>query len=186
MLQIDFHTFPELTTSRLQLRQMTSDDAEEFYFLRSNDVVMKYFDIPKLPSVGAALLLIEKITAIIHNNEGISWGISLKDDPKLIGTIIYREIDKDHHRAEVGYSLHPDHWRKGIIQEALTAVLDYGFTVLKFHSIEASVNPENIASIKLLEKNKFVREAYYKENYFFNGKFLDTAVYSLLAPNTES
>jgi ribosomal-protein-alanine N-acetyltransferase len=51
---------------------------------------------------------------------------------------------------------------------------------MKLHSIEAHVNPNNIASIKLLEKNGFIREAYFKEDYFYDGKFLDTAVYSLL------
>jgi ribosomal-protein-alanine N-acetyltransferase len=62
----------------------------------------------------------------------------------------------------------------------MTLVLKYGFEVLKLHSIEANVNPENIASIKLLEKNNFVREAYFRENYFYNGKFLDSAIYSLV------
>ncbi len=52
---------------------------------------------------------------------------------------------------------------------------------MNLHSIEANVNPGNTASIKLLEKNNFTREAYFKENYFYDGKFLDTAIYSLLA-----
>jgi ribosomal-protein-alanine N-acetyltransferase len=66
------------------------------------------------------------------------------------------------------------------MQEALLKVINYGFKVINLHSIEANVNPGNAASIKLLEKNKFVREAYFKENYFYNGKFLDTVIYSLL------
>ena len=66
------------------------------------------------------------------------------------------------------------------MQEPITVVLEYGFNVMKLHSVEALVNPNNIASIRLLEKNGFIREAYFKENYFYNGRFLDTAVYSLL------
>jgi len=64
----------------------------------------------------------------------------------------------------------------------MTIVLDYGFRALQFHSIEANVNPDNAASIKLLERNNFVREAYHKENYYFNGKFLDSAIYSPVTP----
>jgi ribosomal-protein-alanine N-acetyltransferase len=52
---------------------------------------------------------------------------------------------------------------------------------MKLHSVEANVNPANNSSIKLLKKNKFVKEAHYKENYFYDGKFLDSAVYSLLS-----
>ena len=67
------------------------------------------------------------------------------------------------------------------MSEAIKAVLEIGFKKYKFHSIEANVNPKNKYSIKLLEKNNFRREGYYKENYFFNGKFLDSAIYSLVA-----
>ncbi|HEY9362570.1 MAG TPA: GNAT family protein, partial [Chitinophagaceae bacterium] len=85
-----------------------------------------------------------------------------------------------------GYSLLPDHQRKGIMQEALKAVLDFGFNVLQLHSLEANASPENEASLKLLEKNNFIREGYFKENYFFEGRFSDTVTYSLLASKTSS
>ncbi len=68
------------------------------------------------------------------------------------------------------------------MQEALTEVLDYGFQVLKLHSVEGNVNPANDASIKLMERNGFAKEAYFKDHYFYNGKFMDTAIYSLLTP----
>jgi ribosomal-protein-alanine N-acetyltransferase len=104
-----------------------------------------------------------------------------KDQSKLIGTVCIWNILKEHYRAEIGYVLLPEYFGKGFMQEALTATLDYGFRVMKLHSIEANVNPMNTDSIKLLERNHFVREAYYKENYYYDGRFLDTAIYSLLA-----
>ncbi len=67
------------------------------------------------------------------------------------------------------------------MQEALNVVLDYGFNIMRLHSVEADVNPMNIASIKILEKNNFVREAHFRENYYYSGKFLDSYVYSLLS-----
>jgi ribosomal-protein-alanine N-acetyltransferase len=104
----------------------------------------------------------------------------LKDSPELIGTIGFWRLNKEHHRGEVGYLLDINHWRKGYMQEAMIKILDYGFNTINFHSVEGVVNPENVASIKVLENNKFIREAYYKENYYYNGKFLDSGVYSLL------
>jgi [ribosomal protein S5]-alanine N-acetyltransferase len=76
--------------------------------------------------------------------------------------------------------LHPNFWNKGIMKEALLAAIDFGFNQMKLHSIEAHINPDNVASGILLEKTGFVREAYFKEDFFFRGKFSDSAIYSLL------
>ena len=90
---------------------------------------------------------------------------------------------KEHYRAEIGYLLSDAFQRRGIMQEAITAAINYGFNVMRLHSIEANVNPGNTASIMLLEKNKFMREAYFRENFYYNGKFMDSLVYSLLTSN---
>jgi ribosomal-protein-alanine N-acetyltransferase len=66
------------------------------------------------------------------------------------------------------------------MNEAMTAVINYGFDDLKLHSIEANVNPGNASSIRLLERSGFIREAYHRENYYYNGHFLDSAIYSLV------
>src|SRR6185503_7077762 len=128
-------------------------------------------------SIEDAAQFIQKINDSLTNNDGISWAITLKTDLKLIGTIGYWRIIKEHYRAEIGYLLHPDQQGKGIMQEALTAVLEYGFMVMKLHSVEANVNPGNVASMKLLERNNFNREGFFKESFYYNGKFLDSAVY---------
>jgi ribosomal-protein-alanine N-acetyltransferase len=78
--------------------------------------------------------------------------------------------------------LHPDFWRKGIMKEAVLAAIDYGFNTMKLHSIEAHINPANAASAAVLEATGFVREAYFKEDFYYKGKFTDSAIYSLLTP----
>jgi ribosomal-protein-alanine N-acetyltransferase len=70
------------------------------------------------------------------------------------------------------------------MNEALTEVLKFGFQTIGLHSVEANVNPKNAASIKLLIKNGFNREAYFRENYYFNGQFLDSEIYSLINPES--
>ncbi len=80
----------------------------------------------------------------------------------------------------VGYELHPDFWNRGIMQESLVAIINYGFQDMKLHSIEAVINPDNAATIKLLERNHFVKEAHFKENFFHKNSFQDTVIYSLL------
>lgn len=184
MLAINFNPFPDLFTDRLHLRRIQKEDTYNFFLLRSDPEVLKYLDRPALQSMNDAEVFLEKINTSLINNEGINWAVSLKDDPSLIGTIAFWRIDKENHRAEIGYMLYPSMQKKGIMNEALQSVLQFGFTEMKLHSVEANVNPENNASIGLLEKNGFIREAYFKENYFFDGKFLDSVIYSLLTPNT--
>jgi len=180
MLNINFNPFPEITTDRLLLRAVSKSDVKEIFFLRSDERVMKYIDKLPAETLDDAYEFINKITELEKNDDAVTWAITLKGDSKLIGTICFWNIQKEHYRAEIGYVLHPDHWGKGIMQEAFSVVVNYGFKVMNLHSIEANVNPGNEASVKLLEKNNFKREAYFKENYFYNGKFLDTAIYSLL------
>jgi len=182
MLSPNFNPFPELNTERLVLRRITPNDAGDFFILRSDKNIMQHIGRPLAISVNDAIELINVIEDLLLNNNGITWGITLKNKNTLAGTIGLWKLIKEHYRAEIGYLLHPELQGKGIMQEAMAAVLDYGFKNIGIHSVEAKVSPENRASIKLLERNNFIREAYFKENYYHNGEFLDTYIYSLLTP----
>nr|WP_314897592.1 GNAT family N-acetyltransferase [uncultured Flavobacterium sp.] len=180
MLTINFNPFPNLETERLLLRRVDENDVNEIFALRSNPETMKYIPRPLVKTTEDALEHIAMIDAKIENNEGINWAITLKDDPKLIGLIGHYRIKPEHFRAEIGYMLLPEFNGKGIISEAVKEAVNYGFKVMKLHSIEAIIAPENHGSEKVLEKNGFVKEAHLKENEFFEGRFLDTVIYSIL------
>lgn len=181
MRTLNFSPFPELQTQRLLLKKLTPEDAPALFELRSDPAVMKYIDRPLAKTDADALALIQVISDFLEKNEAITWGIFLKDDPSVKGTIGFWRILKEHYRAEIGYLLHPSLHGKGIMQEAMESVLRYGFEVMKLHSVEANVKPGNISSEKVLQRNGFVQEGYFRENYFFEGQFWDTVVYSLLA-----
>jgi [ribosomal protein S5]-alanine N-acetyltransferase len=182
VLTVSFNPFPIITTNRLVLREVEKSDVKEIFFLRSDSKVLEFLDRPPAASKEEALLFIEKINQLQKNNDGITWAITLKPVNTLIGTICYWNMKKEHFRAEIGYALHPDWQGRGIMQEAMTEVINFGFATMKLHSIEANVNPHNLSSVKLLERNNFIREGYFKEDFFYDGKFLDSAIYSLLAP----
>jgi len=181
MLQPVFQPFPELTTERLLLRRVTMEDALAIFFLRSDETVLQFISREPAKTIQEAEEFIKRIDSEIDANEVILWAIALRDDPgKLIGTICYWQLQKENYRAEIGFVLHPHYWRKGIMKEAVLKVIEYGFSTLRLHSIEAHINSSNTASAAILESTGFVREAYLKENVFFGGKFLDTAIYSRL------
>lgn len=180
MLEFNFHPFPVIETERLVLRRIINDDVNEVFELRSNAETMKYIPRPLVKNNEDALAHIAMIEEKIETNVGINWGITLRDNPKLLGIIGYYRMQPENYRAEIGYMLLPEFHGKGIIPEAVNVLIKYGFENLKLHSIEAVIDPENYASEKVLQKCGFVKEAHFKESEFYEGRFLDKVIYSLL------
>jgi ribosomal-protein-alanine N-acetyltransferase len=180
MLTINFSPFPNLETERLLLRRVDANDINEIFALRSNPETMKYIPRPLVKTDEDALEHIAMIDSKIDSNEGINWAITLKGNPKLIGVIGHYRIKPENYRAELGYMLLPEYHGKGIVSEAVKEAVKYGFQVMKLNSLEAIIDPDNHASAKVLEKNGFVKEAHLRENEFFEGRFLDTVIYSIL------
>jgi ribosomal-protein-alanine N-acetyltransferase len=151
--------------------------------LRGSPVTMQFIPRPLVKTKEEALTHFKMIEDKIENNEGINWAITLKGYPKLIGIIGHYRIQPENHRCEIGYMLLPQYNGKGIVTEAIKVVLEYGFENLQMHSIEAVIDPENVASERVLQKNGFVKEAHIVENELWNGKFWDTVIYSILKRN---
>jgi [ribosomal protein S5]-alanine N-acetyltransferase len=181
MLELNFSPFPEITTERLLLRRIAMDDADEIFMLRSSEGVMKYVDRKRATSIEEARAFITAMNESLDSNNGVMWAITFRDEPAvLLGYIGFWRLIKQNYRAEVGYMLNPKFWKKGIMKEALLRVIDFGFEEMKLHSIEANINPDNEASAKILESTGFIKEAYFKEDFFFEGTFRDTIIYSRL------
>ena len=180
MSSFSFLPFKELESERLLLRQITSDDVNEVFALRSNPETMKYIPRPLAVTINEAMVHVKMIQDKIETNEGINWAITLKGNPKMIGIIGHYRIRWEHFRSEIGYMLLPEYQGKGIITEAIQLMIDYGFNEMKMHSLEGIIDPQNTASARVLEKNGFVKEAHLKENEFFDGKFIDSVIYSLI------
>jgi ribosomal-protein-alanine N-acetyltransferase len=183
MLTLSFTPFPILKSNRLLLRAVTKNDVNEVLTLRGNPKTMKFIPRPLVTTTKMALEHIEMIAKKIEDNIGINWAITLKGNPKLIGIIGHYRIQPENYRSEIGYMLLPKFHNQGITSEAISLVLNYSFNHLNFHSVEAVVDPENFGSINVLEKNGFIKEAHFLENEYWDGKFWDSAVYSLLNRN---
>lgn len=182
MLEVNFEPFPVLETKRLILRRIILEDANDYFAMRNCPETMKYICKPLQTSIEETKEKILRINEMINFNDGIAWAVCLKPNNQMIGTVSFHKLLKEHYRAEVGYMLHPKFWQQGIITEAVKTIINFGFDKLNIHSIEAHIDPDNKGSENVLERCNFIKEAYFKENYYFNGKFLDTAVFSLINP----
>ncbi len=175
-----FSKFPVIKTERLILREITDKDAEDIFQIRADEEVMKYYGHYPYKNISEAMEMIDIVKNGFKKKEGIRWGFTFHDSDKLIGTGGVWRIMKEHLRGEIGYELSRDQWRKGIMYEAFTAINDFAFSKMNLHSLEANLDPENTGSVKLLEKLGFVKEGHTKDSYFFDGKFTDTGIYSLI------
>lgn len=181
MLELNFTKFPVLETKRLILRAHLMSDANELFIMRTNEEVMRYIDRERPKNIQETETKIRQVNEGFNNGTMLAWVIALKEDPdKMIGEIGFYRTDLVNHRAEIGYMLIPAYWRKGLISEALSTVVSFGFNEMYLHSISANINPENHASRQILLKHGFEKEAYFKEYYYFQGKFLDSEIYGLL------
>ncbi|MDR0223785.1 MAG: GNAT family N-acetyltransferase [Myroides odoratus] len=180
MLDFNFTTSPILETERLILRQTNLGDAQGMFAMRSSAEVMQYIPVPLATELKEAEDYINSLQERMENKECVNWTITLKENGAMIGTIGFYRMKLQHYRTETGYMLLPQYYGKGYASEAVQRLVEYGFDDFGFHSIEAIIYPDNVGSQRVLEKCGFVREAYFKENEFHNGKFVDTAVYSKL------
>lgn len=172
--------FPRLETRRLVLRQIIGMDAEDIFRIYSDEEVMRYWGAPAHKSIYQTRIMIDEISSSFQTQEGIRWGITLKNDGRLIGSCGHWRLMKRHFRSEIGYELSRDFWGQGIMAEALEPIIQFGFDQMELHSVEAQVDPDNARSSHLLEKLRFQREGYLRESYFSDGRFTDTVIYSRL------
>lgn len=178
-MEINFTPFPELQTERFLLRRFILADAPDMYYFRSDAAILTYLDKEPAASLQEAEDFIKRIDNDIDTNNGILWAITEKEDPaRPVGSICYWKLLKEHYRAEIGYLTAPLFWGKGVMKEVIPAVLEYGFNKMGLHSVEARINPDNKASAAVLERAGFIKEAHFREDFFYKGQFKDTVVYS--------
>ena len=180
---MDWSRLPTINTSRLSLRSISATDVDDFYAVYSNPEVMRYWSTPPLADKAAAGKLITEIHEGFERRELLKWGIALRADDKLIGSVTLFHLDFTHRRAEIGYALGRAYWGQGYMQETLKAVLGYAFAVLNFHRIEADVDPRNTVSVRTLERLGFQREGYLRERWQVNGEIQDSFFYGLIRPD---
>ena len=164
----------KLETERLHLKPLSENHVEDILKIRSNEITNKYVIRNAPKNNYDALQFILMIKERTMNNESFYFGISLKNQQNLIGTICLYNFTQDRKTAEVGYELLPEFHHQGIMSEALKAVLNFGFNDLHLQEIVAMTNKFNENSKGLLLKTGFVLEDGREDE-----GFLDNLVYSI-------
>jgi [ribosomal protein S5]-alanine N-acetyltransferase len=174
------NTFPIIETGRLILRKVNKDDASDLLVYLSEEEVVKHMGLVPFQKDDDALDEINWYDSIYEEGSGIRWGITLKEEGKVIGSCGFLNRSRKHHRAEVGFELSKDYWGRGIAHEALDAVIRYGFLHFELERIEALIEPGNTPSQKLVERKGFTKEGLLRHYEYTRGKFDDLLIYSIL------
>ena len=169
-----------LQTARLTLRIPVASDAGAVFALRSDPVVQRYGSHPPWTDPAAAMAWIERNERGMAAGEHAQFAIERREDAVVVGTCTLYGIDAQCRRAEVGYALCVPAWGKGYANEAVTALLDWGFEHLDLNRVEADIDPRNTPSARTLERLGFVREGHLRERWIVAGEVSDSWLYGLL------
>ncbi|WP_440111583.1 GNAT family N-acetyltransferase [Paenibacillus sp. QZ-Y1] len=175
-----FDKFPELKTERYTLRAAEEQDGPDLLELYSDEAVVEFMPLTPFESVEDALGEMSWYAKIFKERSGLRWMIEDGESGKVIGTCGFLNYEDVHNRAEIGYDLHPAFWGKGVMTEVARVILHFGFMDMQLNKIEARVEPENKASIRLLHKLGFQQEGVLRQHEFEKGRYIDLAVFSKL------
>ncbi len=175
-----FTHFPVIETSRLILRQPRIEDAEAHFRVFSDAEVLEFYDVLPFSTVAESQVFIGQLQRWYTDRQGIRWAITRRGEDVLLGTCGFFAFDPGFHRAEMGYELGRTYWRQGIMSEALQAILSFGFDLINFHRVEATVDDDNYRSKSLLTKLGFTYEGCRKQRFYFRERFIDEHLFGLL------
>jgi RimJ/RimL family protein N-acetyltransferase len=184
---LPFHFTAPLVTERLVLRLMTPDDVDAVHAYQSREDVCRYllYEPRTHEQVTARVAEHARADRLAVDGDHLQLALELRDSEdhrgQVIGDSYFSLSSVEHLRAEIGWTLHPDHAGRGYASEAATAVLDLAFTTIGLHRVHAELDPRNHASVAMCRRLGLREEAYFVRDMWFKGDWADTGVHAVLA-----
>ena len=176
-----FSRLPVLETERLLLRPMKMSDAQDIYAYSKDPEVARHVLWDAHRSIADSRFYLRCMKRQYRTGQPSSYGIVLKETGRLVGTIGFMWYHEENRSTEVGYSLARWLWNRGLMTEALQAVITMAFEELHVHRIEAMHDAANPASGRVMEKCGMKKEGLLRHRVFNKGRFVDVELYAILA-----
>jgi RimJ/RimL family protein N-acetyltransferase len=171
---------PTLAGPRVRLRALELRDAADQVPIYSDPEVRRFGFSPTMRDETDGRALVEEAARLVRERKIFHWCVAAVEDDRAIGHASLFHLEREHARAEVGYSLRRDLWGRGLGTEALGVLLRFAFQVLDLRRLEADVDPRNVGSLRILQKHGFVREGYLRERWTLGGELQDGVFLGLL------
>ena len=175
-----FFTMPPIETDRLLLRRLEMGAAQVIFDYGRDPEVARHVLWDAYESVSECRSYIRSMQRRYRMGDPASWGIVLKATGRVVGTIGYMWHQEDHSSVEVGYSLARTLWNRGLMTEALRAVIAYSFDELHLNRVEAQHELTNPASGEVMKKCGMLREGTLRQRLRNKGRYVDVALYAIL------
>ena len=137
---------PFISAKCVRLRPLNEGDVPALFEIFSDPEVMRYWDSPALKSPAGAARLLQQIQQNFMARTFFQWGIEEAGEGQAIGTCTLFNVNKNHRRAEVGFALARAKWGQGLMTDALDGLIEFAFTKMGLHRLEADADPRNIKS----------------------------------------
>ena|SRR5215217_2137080 len=174
-------SFPYLSGKLINLREITVDDAKTIVNLTDYEIAKYLYEVPYPYRIDDALNFIKSSYDNFKSHKAITFGIEYKNmlesKPLLVGTIGIKDIDYVKKKANIGYWIGKQYQGKGIATECVKLVVNYAFDVLKLKEISAYVFPNNNPSIRVLEKNGFVKTRKVNEYHPLSNRYRNSLIF---------
>lgn len=169
-----------LHTPRLRLRALQPGDEDALFALFSHPQVMRHWSTPPWADTEPAQRMINADLAAGPADDWLRLGLVTRDDDALVGTCNLFNHVRGSRRAEIGYALARRAWGRGLMHEALCALLDHGFGSMDLNRVEADIDPANSASARTLQRLGFVQEGLLRQRWIVDGQVSDSGLWGLL------
>lgn len=171
---------PILDAGSIRLRTLTVEDTNDMHAVYSDTTTMAYWGTVATKTIDESRRLVERDIKAVDDGLALFWAIELKATGRVIGKCTLWQFSESNRRAEVGYILNRGYWRGGLMTSALQAMINFAFSGLGLHRLEADTDSNNTASLGLLEKLGFQREGFFRERWFVDGIWQDSVMLGLL------
>ena len=176
-------SFPILSGKLINLREITMDDATTIVNLMDYEIAKYLYEVPYPYRIDYALNFIKSSYDDFRLRKAITFAIDSKNKLQsfqlLSGTIGIKDIDYVNKKAIIGYWIGTQYQGKGIATECIKLVVNYAFDILELEEISAYVFPDNNPSIRVLEKNRFVKTSEVNEYHPLSHRYRNSLIYIL-------
>ena len=171
---------PTLETERLVLRKMKPEDAGGVFAYASDPEVSRYVLWETHRTVEDSRAFLDLVGRRYETGGEPEWGMVYKGDGRFVGSCGFVAWDPEHARAEMGYVLHRGYWGRGLVPEAVRAMIRFGFERMDLNRVEARCLAENAASARVMEKAGMAYEGTLRQRGFLKGAYRDMKMYAAL------
>lgn len=181
-----FDPFPVLETERLLLRPITYADLDEMYRYCAVPAVSEYTTWDAHQSKEDTKAFIDFVMSRYEVDKLGPWGIEYKKKKKLIGSCNYLGCDSNSMRVELGYVLSNEYWDRGIMTEAVSRIIQFGFEDIGLERIQAKCLVGNIGSAKVMEKTGMKFEGLLRSYMKIKNEMQDLNLYAMTREDFQS